>query len=64
MSVAPGETLPGPPGPPPTVAVSLNGIDEDLMSWSRDGRALFVSDQRRDPTGDRFAARVYRYDLD
>ena len=25
--------------------VTLNAIDEDLMSWSRDGGSLFVSDQ-------------------
>lgn len=52
------------PEPGEPEVVTLNAIDEDLMSWSRDGGSLFVSDQRRDPSGDRYAARIYRYDLD
>lgn len=52
------------PEPGAPEVVTLNAIDEDLVSWSRDGGALFVSDQRRDPSGERYAARIYRYDLD
>jgi hypothetical protein len=74
---APAFTSPGDPepsdsevlvfGPEPGQlrAVTLNGIDDELAGWSRDGRSVFTIQRDRDPGNERSAvARVHRHDLD
>lgn len=43
--------------------VTMNASDDHLAGWSRDGKALYVQDASPEPRAKRYAARVYRYEL-
>jgi len=44
--------------------VTMNTSEDHLAGWSRDGKALYVQDASPQPRTRRYAARVYRYELD
>ena len=55
------------PEPGQLRAVTLNGVDDELAGWSRDGRSVYTIQRSRDPGSDGSdgspVVRIYRHDL-
>lgn len=50
-------------GSQPPLRVTDNAVNEALVGWSRDGKALYVQEAVPEPRARRKASRVYRYAL-